>query len=51
MGIPDSTNETKACELIGKVTGINLNQDCLEHATLRQKNKIIKFSRRKDALS
>ena len=30
VGIPDSTNEIKACELIGKVTGINVNQDCLE---------------------
>ena len=30
VGIPDSTNKIKVCELIGKVTGINVNQDCLE---------------------
>ena len=30
MGVPDSTNEKKARELIGKVTGVNVNQDCLE---------------------
>ena len=30
VGIPDSTNKIKVCELIGKVTGININQDCLE---------------------
>ena len=28
--IPDSTNEIKVCKLIGKVTDINVNQDCLE---------------------
>ena len=28
--ILDSTNEIKVCELIGKVTGININQNCLE---------------------
>ena len=30
VGILDSTNEIKVCELIGKVTGININQNCLE---------------------
>ena len=30
VGILDSTNETKVCELIEKVTGINVNQNCLE---------------------
>ena len=30
VGILDSTNEIKVCELIGKVTGINVNQNCLE---------------------
>ena len=53
--IDDSTNETKVCILIEKVTGINLNQDCLEcyHLLLSdKKNKIIvKFSRQKDAES
>ena len=55
VGIPDSTNEIKACELIGKVTGINVNQDCLESChplPSDKKNKIIvKFSRRKDSES
>ena len=55
VGISDSTNETKVCELIGKVTGINVNQDCLESChplPWDKKNKIIvKFSRRKDAES
>ena len=53
VGIPDSTNKIKVCELIGKVTGINVNQDCLESChplPSDKKNKIIvKFSRRKDA--
>ena len=53
VGIPDSTNEIKVCELIGMVTGINVNQDCLESChplPLEKRNKIIvKFSRRKDA--
>ena len=53
--IDDSTNETKVCILIEKVTGINLNQDWLEfyHLLLSdKKNKIIvKFSRQKDAES
>ena len=39
--IPDSTNETKICELIGKVTGISVTQDCLEscHLLPSDKNK------------
>ena len=37
--IPDSTNETKVCELIGKVTGINLNQECLESCHLLPSDK------------
>ena len=28
VGVPDSTNETKVCELIEKVTSINENQNC-----------------------
>ena len=55
MGIPDLTNEIKVCELIGKVTGINVNQDCLESCRplpSDKKNKIVvKFSRRKVAES
>ena len=30
VGIPNSTNETKVRGLIGKVTGKNVDQDCLE---------------------
>ena len=30
VGIPNSTNEIKVCELIGKVTGINVNQNRLK---------------------
>ena len=55
VGIPDSTNEIKICELIGKVTGINVNQGSLQSChplPSDKKNKItVKFSRRKDAES
>ena len=55
MGIPDTTNEKKVCELIRKVTGINVNQDSLESChplPSEKKNKVtVKFSRRKDAES
>ena len=37
--IPDSTNETKVCELIEKVTGINVNPDCLELCHLLPSDK------------
>ena len=40
LRIPDSTSEIKVCEMIGKVTGINVNQDYQELChplTLRQK--------------
>ena len=30
VGILESTNEIKVCELIEKVTGVHVNQDCLE---------------------
>ena len=54
-GIPDSTNEIKVCKLIGKVTGINVNQDCLESChplPSEKKHKIIvNFSRPEDAKS
>ena len=53
--ILDSNNETKVCELIGKVTGINVNQECLESChplPSDKKNKIIvKVSNQKDAKS
>ena len=50
--IPDSTKEIKVCELIGKVTGINVNQGCLKSChplpSDQKKSKIIvKFSRQK----
>ena len=55
VGIPDSTNEIKGCELIGKVTGINVNQDCLESChplpSDQKKQIIVKFARRRDAES
>ena len=42
VGILDSTNETKVCELIEKVTGINVNQNCLElcHPLPSEKKKM-----------
>ena len=30
VGILEPTNEIKVCELIEKVTGVHVNQDCLE---------------------
>ena len=56
MRIPDSTKETKVCELIEKVTVVNVHQNCLELCHLlpsaKKNNKIIaKFSRSKDAES
>ena len=38
-GDPDSTNETMVCKLIGTVTGINVNQDCLESCHLLPSDK------------
>ena len=53
--IPDSTNEIKVCKLIGKVTDINVNQDCLESSHPLPSSKkikiILKFSKRKDTES
>ena len=33
-GISDSTDETKVCELIEKVTSINVNQNCIDSCHL-----------------
>ena len=55
VGIHVLTNDSNERELVGKVTGINVNQDCLESyhpLPSDKKNKIlVKFSRRKDAES
>ena len=55
MGILHLSNKTRVCELIEKVTSVNVNQDCwgsCHPLTSDKKNKIIfKFSRRKDAES
>ena len=53
VGIRDSKNKTKLCELIEKVASINVNRVCLElrHPlpSYKKNHKIIvKFSRRKD---
>ena len=51
VGILDTTNETKVCELIETVTGISITFDSLEdcHCLPSDQNDklIIKFSRRK----
>ena len=45
VGIPDTTNETKVCDLIEVATSISITPDSLE----ANDKLIIKFSRRKDA--
>ena len=48
---PDSTNETKVCELIEKIAGVDVNQDCLESCLCYPQTKktiTVKFSREKD---
>ena len=45
VGIPDTTNETKVCDLIEVATSISITPDSLE----ANDKVIIKFSRRKDA--
>ena len=53
VGIPDTTNDTKVCELIEMATGISITTDSLKacHRFPSDQNdkSIIKFSRRKDA--
>ena len=39
VDIPDSTNETKVCELIEKDIGININQGCLESCQIIPSDK------------
>ena len=55
VGIPVSTNEIKGCELIGKVTGTNVNEGYLELChplpSDQKKQIFVKFARRKDAES
>ena len=45
VGIPDTTNETKVCDLTEMATSISITPDSLE----ANDKLIIKFSRRKDA--
>ena len=50
--IPHLTNEARVCELTEKVTGVNVNQYCLESCHPLPSDKkndrtIVKFSRRK----